>query len=72
MIHNPQASLDPTESPAPMAAPMIALPKGGGAIRGMGEKFAAHPMIGAGSLSARTRIHPTPGVATDGYEREKP
>jgi hypothetical protein len=28
---------------APFAAPSISLPKGGGAIRGMGEKFAANP-----------------------------
>src|SRR5659263_185332 len=33
------------------AAPSISLPKGGGAIRGMGEKFAANPVTGTGSLS---------------------
>src|ERR1700722_11550919 len=32
------------------AAP-ISLPKGGGAIRGMGEKFAANPVTGTGSMS---------------------
>lgn len=32
-------------------APAIALPKGGGAIRGMGEKFAANPVTGTGSMS---------------------
>src|SRR5437899_5639985 len=31
--------------------PAIALPKGGGAIRGMGEKFAANPVTGTGSVS---------------------
>src|SRR5262249_19781463 len=31
--------------------PSIALPKGGGAIRGIGEKFAANPVTGTGSLS---------------------
>ena len=31
------------------AAPVIGLPKGGGAIRGMGEKFAANPVTGTGS-----------------------
>ncbi len=31
--------------------PSISLPKGGGAIRGMGEKFAANPVTGTGSLS---------------------
>jgi RHS repeat-associated protein len=35
----------------PPAAPSISLPKGGGAIRGLGEKFAANPVTGTGSLS---------------------
>ena len=29
---------------SPFAAPSISLPKGGGAIRGIGEKFAANPV----------------------------
>src|ERR1700736_2992302 len=33
------------------SAPKIALPKGGGAIRGIGEKFAANPVTGTGSIS---------------------
>lgn len=32
-------------------APAISLPKGGGAIRGMSEKFAANPVTGTGSMS---------------------
>ncbi len=31
--------------------PSISLPKGGGAIRGIGEKFAANPVSGTGSMS---------------------
>ncbi|MBD2114977.1 MULTISPECIES: SpvB/TcaC N-terminal domain-containing protein [Cyanophyceae] len=31
--------------------PAISLPKGGGAIKGMGEKFAANPVTGTGSMS---------------------
>ena len=31
--------------------PQLALPKGGGAIRGIGEKFSANPVTGTGSLS---------------------
>src|SRR2546423_7087560 len=31
--------------------PSISLPKGGGAIHGIGEKFAANPVTGTGSLS---------------------
>lgn len=34
-----------------VAAPAISLPKGGGAIRGIGEKFAANPVTGTGSMS---------------------
>src|SRR4051812_31748892 len=33
------------------SAPVITLPKGGGAIRGMGEKFAANPVTGTGSMT---------------------
>ncbi len=34
-----------------VSAPTITLPKGGGAIHGMGEKFAANPVTGTGSMS---------------------
>ena len=39
-----------SDSEQALAAPFIALPKSGGAIRGMGEKFAANPVIGTGSM----------------------
>jgi len=39
-------------------APQISLPKGGGAIRGMGEKFAANPVTGTGSMSVPIAISP--------------
>src|SRR5262249_54362147 len=48
--HAPQQS--PTSSAnGQVAVPSISLPKGGGAIRGMGEKFAASPVPGTGSMS---------------------
>jgi RHS repeat-associated protein len=53
-----------TQSPkedTPFAVPSISLPKGGGAIRGMGEKFAANPVTGTGSLSVP--IFTSPGRA---------
>ena len=31
--------------------PAISLPKGGGTIRGIGEKFSVNPVTGGGSLS---------------------
>jgi Salmonella virulence plasmid 65kDa B protein len=33
------------------APPSLSLPKGGGAIRGIGEKFATNPVTGSGGLS---------------------
>src|SRR6266478_7309319 len=40
------------------AAPAINLPKGGGAIRGIGEKFAANPVTGTGSMSVPIATSP--------------
>src|SRR5664279_3188005 len=40
-------------------APQLSLPKGGGAIRGMGEKFATNPVTGTGSLTVP--IYTSPG-----------
>src|SRR5688572_25022675 len=40
-----------TQDTSQVSAPTISLPKGGGAIRGMGEKFTANPVTGTGSLS---------------------
>jgi hypothetical protein len=48
-----QSSMD---NPAGVSPPAISLPKGGGAIRGIGEKFAANPFTGTGSLSV-TSLH---------------
>jgi hypothetical protein len=44
---------------SPSAPPAISLPKGGSAIRGMGEKFSANPVTGTGSLSVP--IYTSPG-----------
>ncbi len=44
---SPQTNQNGNASPLPS----ISLPKGGGAIRGMGEKFAANPVTGTGSIS---------------------
>jgi RHS repeat-associated protein len=38
--------------------PSISLPKGGGAIRGLGEKFAANPVTGTGSLNVPIFMSP--------------
>jgi hypothetical protein len=60
-ISNPRQ----TETPPPKSddfftrAPTLSLPKGGGAIRGIGEKFAANPVTETGSMSAP--IYTSPG-----------
>jgi RHS repeat-associated protein len=38
--------------------PSISLPKGGGAIRGMGEKFATNPITGTGSVTVPVATSP--------------
>src|ERR1700752_1672095 len=41
-----------------VSPPSINLPKGGGAIRGIGEKFAANPVTGTGSMSVPIATSP--------------
>ncbi|HEY6402053.1 MAG TPA: SpvB/TcaC N-terminal domain-containing protein, partial [Blastocatellia bacterium] len=41
-----------------VAAPSISLPKGGGAVRGIGEKFSANPVTGAGSMAVPIAVSP--------------
>jgi RHS repeat-associated protein len=41
-----------------MVTPAISLPKGGGAMRGMGEKFATNPVTGTGSLAVPLPLSP--------------
>src|SRR5687767_4381561 len=38
--------------------PSISVPKGGGAIRGIGEKFAANPVTGTGSMTVPIATSP--------------
>ena len=38
--------------------PSVSLPKGGGAIRGMGEKFSVNPVTGTGALSIPVPLSP--------------
>ncbi len=41
-----------------VSAPTITLPKGGGAISGIGEKFGANPVTGTGSMTVPIAISP--------------
>jgi len=53
-----QSKKEPEGNGAPLRAPSISLPKGGGAIRGMGEKFAANPVTGTGSMTIPIAVSP--------------
>jgi len=55
---SPEQNASRSEGKQNPAAPSIFLPKGGGAIRGMGEKFAANPVTGTGSMSVPIAISP--------------
>jgi hypothetical protein len=54
------AGLSPasTSVPSTVQAPALTLPKGGGAIRGIGEKFAANPVTGTGSMTVPIATSP--------------
>ena len=44
-----------------IAPPTVSLPKGGGAMRGIGEKFSANPVTGTGSMSMPIALSPGRG-----------
>ena len=52
------AKQDTATRTAQTLAPSISLPKGGGAIRGIGEKFAANPVTGTGSMTVPIATSP--------------
>lgn len=52
-----------SENQQKSAAPSISLPKGGGAIRGVGEKFAANPVTGTGSMTMPIATSPGRSVS---------
>jgi RHS repeat-associated protein len=53
------AGLSQPRDQAATPLPSLTLPKGGGAIRGIGEKFAANPVTGVGSLTVP--VYTSPG-----------
>ena len=58
---SPDVSSQPAASSTaggPAAPPQLSLPKGGGAIHGIGEKFAANPVTGTGSLTVPIATSP--------------
>src|SRR6266699_1559963 len=62
MLNTQKAQSENREAPpekSSISVPSLSLPKGGGAIRGISEKFSANPVTGTGSLSIP--IFTTPG-----------
>lgn len=55
---SPDRTMNRSEGEPKPAMPSISLPKGGGAIRGIGEKFAANPVNGTGSMSVPLAASP--------------
>ena len=53
-----QADSSPAENGFLTRAPSIALPNGGGAVRGIGEKFTANPVTGTAGLSVPIATSP--------------
>jgi hypothetical protein len=54
-----EVSARPQDQKFVVTAPQLNLPKGGGAIRGIGEKFSANAVTGTGSLTVP--IYASPG-----------
>src|ERR1700730_9831190 len=52
------AGLESAPKKNQISAPTISLPKGGGAIHGIGEKFTANPVTGTGSMTVPIATSP--------------
>jgi len=48
----------PKGTASPVQFPTLSLPKGGGAIQGIGEKFQANPVTGTGSMGVSVAVTP--------------
>jgi hypothetical protein len=58
MMAQENQAKQPSKGEDGFSPPAITLPKGGGAIRGIGEKFAANPVTGTGSMSVPIATSP--------------
>ena len=57
-VHREEKSSEGVSGPVTQQFPSISLPKGGGAIRGIGEKFTANPVTGTGSVTIPLAMSP--------------
>lgn len=55
---SPERTTSRPEGEQKQAVPSISVPKGGGGVRGIGEKFAANPVTGTGSLTVPIAVSP--------------
>ena len=58
MERNDVTSSQPPDQRDRAQLPAVSLPKGGGAIRGIGEKFATNPVTGSGSTTVPLAVSP--------------
>src|SRR4051812_44839266 len=58
LMRSEPAQSGPGQQPFSTSAPAINLPKGGGAIHGIGEKFRANRVTGTGSVSVPIATSP--------------
>ena len=58
MASNPAPEKAGKEQSHQVTPPSVSIPKGGDAIRGMGEKFAANPVTGTGSMTVPIATSP--------------
>src|SRR5579859_5264598 len=56
--HTREKAQDSKSETSPFSPPALSLPKGGGAVRGIGEKFSANPVTGTGSMSVPIATSP--------------
>ena len=49
------------DGPRNASPPVLSLPKGGGAIQGIGEKFSANPVTGTGAMTVPLAVSPGRG-----------
>jgi RHS repeat-associated protein len=54
----PNGQIGPGNDSSPFAAPQVSLPKGGGAIRGIGESFSTNSSNGTGTLTVPIAVSP--------------
>ncbi len=63
-VRGENSAANPSAPDARFEAPPVALPRGGGALRGIGETFAANPATGSATWSLPLPVSPGPPGAT--------